>query len=102
MIEMPTASEIEAGFAKRLKLVREAKGFSSGREAAKGMGVAENTYTSWERGDKNPRWWHLVLIRRFFGAPLDYLIAGDEAALQAGMLAEIKRLDSEPSDQENV
>ena len=97
MIDMPSASDIEAGFAKRLRLVREAKGFATGREAAERMGVAENTYTSWERGDKSPRWWHLVLIKRTFGVSLDYLLAGDESALQAGMLGKIKQQASDQS-----
>ena len=93
MKEMPTASDIESLFARRLKLVRKAKGFDKARDAALQMGVAENTYTTWERGDKHPRSWHLVLIKRFFGVPIDYLLDGDESFLPVSVLREIKKLE---------
>lgn len=89
---MPSASHVQARFAERLRIIRKAKGYQTAREAAEHMGVAENTYTTWERGEKRPGWWHLVLIRRFFGASLDYLLDGDESGISVGLLREVHKV----------
>lgn len=95
---MPTATEIQASFARRLAKVREAKGYMIRREAADSLDVQENTYTSWERGTKKPTYFHLVAIKRKWGVSLDYLIDGDSSGLPIQLFNEMKKLQ-ENADQ---
>lgn len=88
---MPTVTELYADFARRLRAVRIARDFSTGRDAALSLGVQENTYTTWERGAKAPKYWHLALIKKRWGVSLDYLLTGDEAAMPLALFQRIQK-----------
>lgn len=71
----------------RLKEVREAAGYRRARAFAKALGVQENTYTSWERGDRVIHPEVLGRVRELTGVTADYIYYGDPAALSESLAA---------------
>jgi DNA-binding XRE family transcriptional regulator len=82
----PTASQLKIAFGARLKLTREALGYTSAAVAAAGIGVSENTYTMWERGDRYPNAINLMKIKRAFGVTVDFLYFGDRQGLASDLV----------------
>ncbi len=88
---MPPITELYADFARRLKAARLAREFPTGTAAAASLGVQENTYTTWERGSKAPKYWHLALIKKRWGVSIDYLLTGDESAMPIALFQRIQK-----------
>ncbi len=70
-----------AGFAERLRLVREACRYASRRAFAQALGIEEAAYRKYERGESYPQPETLGRIRQLTGATVDYLYFGDEDGL---------------------
>ena len=71
----------------RLKAVREATGYRRARAFARALGVQENTYTSWERGDRVIHPEALGKVRALTGVTADYIYYGDPTALSESLVA---------------
>jgi transcriptional regulator with XRE-family HTH domain len=73
-------------FATRLKQLRMLRGFRTARAFAQALGVDENRYTRWERGEVEPNVAMLGKIAEILGLPVDTLVGGGEIgpALQPG------------------
>lgn len=86
--DMPdtTASQLKLEFGARLKMARTALGYTSAALAAAGIGVDENTYTMWERGERYPNAVNLLKIKRGFGVTVDYLYFGDRQGLSTDLV----------------
>ena len=63
-------------FALRLKNARETK-HPTARAFAVRLGFEDETYRSWERGDREPNIQAICKIARELNVSLDYLILGD-------------------------
>ena len=62
-------------FGKRLRTSRRIK-FRFAKGLAFALGVEEETYNTWERGEHEPPFVHLIRISMILTVTLDYLIAG--------------------------
>ena len=74
----------------RLKAVRVAAGHKTAREFAGRLGVEENTYTSWERGERLIDPEALTTVKELTGATSDYIYYGDHAGLPVRLARELK------------
>lgn len=81
-----------AGFAIRLRTIREACGFDTRRAFAQALGIDEAAYRKYERAESYPQPETLGRIRQLTGATSDYLYFGDEAGLTVGLYRKIKEL----------
>jgi transcriptional regulator with XRE-family HTH domain len=76
-----SADNLDGQFAQRLTAVRLAYGSVTGRpglprfEFATELGMEKETYCTYERGQRVPRFAFLVAVRHLTGISLDYLIA---------------------------
>lgn len=86
--DMPdvTASQLKLEFGARLKMARLALGYASASLAAAGIGVDENTYTMWERGERYPNAVNLLKIKRRLGVTVDFLYFGDRQGLSTDLV----------------
>ena len=87
-----TLAEQLSGFAERLRIVREACGFTTRRGFAQALGVEEAAYRKYERAESYPQPETLGRIRQLTGATVDYLYFGDEAGLPVGLHRKIMEL----------
>ena len=62
----------------RLKELRESAGLKQA-DLAKAIGVASNTISTWEQGQREPNCNTLVKIAAYFGVTTDYLLGKDTA-----------------------
>lgn len=65
-------------FHERLKAKREQKGFKQ-NEAAKKIGIANNTLSSYESGDRQPDYNTLIKIADLYETSVEYLLRGKES-----------------------
>lgn len=91
MMTPPTPTQHRSEFAERLRIGRRARGFATAKEAAQILDVEQNTYTTWERGERAPDVWQLFKIKSLLGLPLDWLINGDASSLPASFIAKISK-----------
>jgi len=82
-------------FAKRLRAVREACGYSTMREFAKRLGVEEDAYGWYERARSLPHPYIIGRIRQLTGVTADYLYYGDERGLPIELLRLIEAIRAE-------
>lgn len=82
---LPSPTEHKKQFGRRLRTARLAKGYATVRDASKHLELEENTVSSWERGERRPDIWHLILIKSTYNVTLDWLIAGDDSGLSLEM-----------------
>lgn len=61
-------------FEKRLRTLRETKGFQSQQALADELGVAQSTIANWEGGRREPNHETLVKLADFFQVTVDYLM----------------------------
>lgn len=64
-------------FYERLKAVRENMGMKQ-NEAAKKIGVKNNTLSSYESGDRQPDYNTLIKLADLYGVSVEYLLRGQE------------------------
>jgi transcriptional regulator with XRE-family HTH domain len=69
-----SSPEYMKGFAIRLKLARERAGFETARTFAIHLGVKEQTYGRYERGETTPPYELLKIIASVTKHPLEYFI----------------------------
>ncbi|MGV4321287.1 helix-turn-helix domain-containing protein [Bacillus mojavensis] len=65
-------------FSNRLKELRKSKGdkISQG-DVASAIGISQSAYASYEQGNREPNIERLIMISKYFGVSLDFLIRGD-------------------------
>ena len=63
-------------FPKRLKKLREMKKLNQS-ELAEKLNVTNGAVSKWERGERQPDFYTLTLIARFFDVSCDYLVGND-------------------------
>lgn len=61
-------------FAKRLKKLREAKGFNSQKDLAKAVGVSRQAVGMWEIGEREPDYATLQKLAHVLGTSMSYLL----------------------------
>ncbi|MDF8373622.1 helix-turn-helix domain-containing protein [Weissella paramesenteroides] len=61
----------------RLKELREAKGLSQ-RQLANELGMVHQTYSNYERGEREPRIDVLIKLADYFDVSVDYLIGHEK------------------------
>ena len=74
----------------RLRAVRIAAGYESAREFARRIGVGENAYTNWERGDRLIEPEDLGKVRDLTGVTSDYIYYDDPSALPADLASALR------------
>ena len=62
----------------RLLELREEKKLSQ-REMAKTFFISQSTYNNWENGKTQPSIEQLIMISKFFGVSIDYLVYNEDA-----------------------
>ena len=60
-------------FDDRLKKLRETKGYSM-KQMAEALGMCYTTYVNYEKNEREPNSESLVLIAKYFGVTVDYLL----------------------------
>ena len=60
-------------FAKNLKMLRTEKGISQ-IQLAEYLNVSKGIISLWENGLREPNMYSLILIAKFFGVSIDYLV----------------------------
>lgn len=98
MHQMPSATAMKREFGQRLRVTREARGFSTLREFAAAIDVDERTAGGWERGARYPPPVYLLKIKNLTGVTADYLLFGDSSGMPVDLHLEIKRLQSRSVD----
>lgn len=64
----------------RIKELREAKGISNMREAAKLLNLPYTTYVGYEKGQREPTSEVLIQLANFYETTVDYLVGRSETA----------------------
>lgn len=83
------AEQTEA-FGKRLRLLRDACGYSSQEAFAAALGIEKGTLGQYERGRSYPKPDVLGRIRQLTGASIDWLYLGDESGLPLALHQKIR------------
>nr|PZN79150.1 MAG: hypothetical protein DIU57_15275 [Pseudomonadota bacterium] len=69
-----------SAFAMRLKQLRVLRGFRTARAFAQALGIDENRYTRWERGEVEPSVAMLAKMAEVLNIPVDILVSGGDVA----------------------
>lgn len=80
-METPAASQMKLDFGARLVFLRKQLGYEEAVDFAKYLGVDQNTYTRWERGEVYPQIPNLLRIKLQTNVTSDYLYFGDTSGL---------------------
>lgn len=70
-------STIRQAFARRLEAARVAAGYSTMRDFAEALPIAEARYRRWEAAETEPDLMHLMKIAKLTGVSLDTLVGGE-------------------------
>lgn len=79
------SEDFKIAFGHRLRGVRHALEFESCRKFADYLGIDENRYSSWERGERIPEPEILGRVKQMTDVTSDYLYYGDYAGLPTGL-----------------
>lgn len=80
--DIKAASVARKEFAGRLRSWRTSAGFKTMADFARELVIEQETYRRYERGETEPGVSGLTKIKAKLGVSLDYLVAGDLAALR--------------------
>lgn len=80
-MNLPPASQLKSDFGERLIHLRKQLGYKEAVDMADAIGVDQNTYTRWERGETYPQVPNLLKLKRVTGVTADYLFFGDLSGL---------------------
>ncbi len=75
MAKKPSASAIKAGFAQRLKVIRDGMGLSQD-ELARAIGISQTRYSKYESGRSSAPYDILITLSDYTGYSIDFLVAG--------------------------
>ena len=75
-----TDRQSSSAFAMRLKQLRVLRGFRTARAFAQALGIDENRYTRWERGEVEPSVAMLAKMAEILNIPVDILVSGGDVA----------------------
>ncbi len=73
-----------------MRAVRVAAGYKTARGFAQKIGVGENAYTNWERGERLVEPEDLRKVRDLTGVTSDYIYYGDPSGLPARLARALK------------
>lgn len=91
-------------FEKRLRQLREQKGYQTQQSLADALGVAQSTVANWEAGRREPNYETTVRLADFFCVSVDYLMGRSDASAlpdaDAGLKAALWGGESDLTEEE--
>ena len=72
-----STSAYKKRFSERLRAVRLMADHKDAKSLATALGIDENRYSAYERGDRCPPLWLIERIKEITGCSIDFLIAGE-------------------------
>lgn len=82
-MSIPSASDLQNGFAARLRRAREVRGFRTQTALARLIGVDSDTVSVWEGGRNFPRPRELFVLCEHLDVSADWLLFGKPRGLDA-------------------
>jgi transcriptional regulator with XRE-family HTH domain len=79
--DAPTKSEMQEGFARRVRQARRAAGFSTQEALGEIIGMHYSSISNWERALQMCHPTDMYRLARALGVTTDWLISGDETFL---------------------
>lgn len=95
----PSQTEMKEGFGKRLRLARKAAGYRTAKDFADKLEIDQNLYSPYESRSYIPKPATLWKFKQYLGITTDYLLFGDESALQVDIYKKIKVVEAEADEE---